>query len=163
MAPSATRSPGKVLLIIRHAHRDKDRGREVDNGLSAKGRRQAAWGADYFRHHFSGRARFISSPKLRCLETLLPIARRARIEVSSLLDEGRGLRRRARAFLRQWRASRQGLTVISSHGDLIPALLEAASGAPVELAKGGWAILEEIDGRVRLTWILQSFEDLGPR
>lgn len=156
----------KTLVIIRHAHRDKSQGRDIDNGLSEKGLKQAKRATQYFERRYGGtRPKVMSSPKVRCVETVLAIAdfSKKRIEISELLDEQhegeaqRAYKKRIDEFLRWWREEGPPLTVISSHGDWIPQFLKDATGAWIDLKKGGWAELEIIDKSPNLTWLIQEF------
>jgi broad specificity phosphatase PhoE len=158
----------RTLIIVRHAHRDKDLGREADNGLSGKGKRQA----ERIRMHFvacgyADRARkqevvFASSPKRRCVETLLPLVGGAErsIEVLDCLDEGEPLRRKVDEFVAWWekRAAFAGLVVACSHGDWIPEAAREICGQPIELKKGAWLRVEFFDdGDVRSFEVIQRF------
>ena len=157
---SASHSP-TLLIVIRHAHRDKSEGRETDNGLSAKGKKQAGKLLDHFRKEFPKlrEAKVLSSPKKRCVETVEPIAEamKTKVHTSHLLDEGPELEDRARKFLVDWKREGTGVTVLCSHGDWIPLYLELATGVPTDLAKGGWAQLESVDGRLVITRLIQEF------
>src|ERR1700722_14595820 len=69
----------KTLILIRHGHRDTAR-RELDNGLDDKGREQAKAIKRFFGERFQPEEYkrglwFVSSPKLRCVETLQPAAK----------------------------------------------------------------------------------------
>ncbi len=153
----------KTLVIIRHAHRDKDLGREADNGLSTKGKRQARRVAKFFEKRFSkgykkSRIAFLSSPKRRCVETLELAARKHRAKVEALrdLDEGGNLSAKVDAFVRRWRESDQDLIVICSHGDWIPVFFEKFLGLCIDLKKGAWAEVEMEGHSRKLTWLLQE-------
>lgn len=170
------RSPStepKTLVVIRHAHRNKALGRKVDNGLSKKGRRQAAQVTEHYeRVHGKAKAKVLSSPKLRCLETVEAIAKLAgtKVQPSPLLDEQGGKGResdeafagRLEAFYRWWREEAPALTVACSHGDWIPLALERLTGARAELKKGGWAEIVLDDDEPRLAWLYQHFEREEP-
>src|SRR4051812_17636433 len=127
-----------VLIIVRHAHRDKAEGREQDNGLSAKGLKQAARVLERFQAELGAGAkpRLLSSPKKRCVETVQPIASATgvKLQLSPLLDEGADLETRARRFFAEWKKDAPALTVICSHGDWIPYFLEFATGVPTDLS-----------------------------
>lgn len=156
----------EILIILRHAHRNKDLGAEADNGLSAKGRKQSRALARYFKKRFKrARVTLLSSPRNRCQETLEPIAKlsRAKIRLVDCLnqsDDSEQLRRRVADFEKLVsRDSGQKLIVACSHGDWIPAFLRKATGASITLEKGGWAELawaDEKGARLQLTWLLQS-------
>lgn len=160
---SKTSEPAqKVLILIRHAHRDtKTQGREIDNGLSSKGRKQAKAALKHFKRHFKkSKPWVISSPKLRCVQTVEPIARytKRKLEILPLLDEGADTAMKAREFLKLWQSAAPEVTVLCSHGDWIPDFLKVVTGGWIELDKGGWATLETENGRLALRWLLQNYE-----
>jgi broad specificity phosphatase PhoE len=163
MAPRTASHTPTLLIVVRHAHRDKSEGRDSDNGVSGKGKKQAAKILEHFKKEFPSlspaKVRFLSSPKKRCVETVQPIAEwmKAKVHTSHLLDEGPELEDRARKFLSDWKREGTGVTVICSHGDWIPLFLELATGVPTDLAKGGWAQLESVDGRLVITRLIQEF------
>ncbi len=150
---------------MRHAHRDKPQGRSADNGLSKKGWKQAESIADFFIRRFGKtEAALLSSPKVRCLETLVPLAKKLRVEVemSPLLMEQEGswgeLEERIRAFRTWWEKEASPLTVACSHGDWIPAALKEYVDVDTELKKGGWAELDFDGNHPRLTWLVQTLD-----
>jgi 8-oxo-dGTP diphosphatase len=141
--------------------------RALDNGLSAKGKKQARRVARYYKERFGGgpAPRFFSSPKRRCLETLAPLAKFVKRPVHSdaaLLEQGpaEGRERfvkRIESFLGPWRGRRRALAVFCSHGDWIPEAIRLLTGAPVILKKGGWAEVKwGADGVPRLRRVLQK-------
>ena len=152
----------RTLIVVRHAHRDRPPGRDRDNGLSPKGEKQSRRVLKLFKERFGeekGTAPLIlSSPKIRCMETLVPIARwtEAPVRVTPLLDEGGDVDAKVARFLTEWRAGKGALTVLCSHGDVIPVLLQAATGARADLSKGGWAEIEFDGGPPMLTWLVQE-------
>ena len=154
----------KTLVIIRHAHRNKSEGREIDNGLSAKGRKQARALAKIYSKMFKKmRPVTYSSPKLRCIETVEPIATKRNVPVQILdsLNEAlttSELRRKINDFDAFWRANDAKLMVVSSHGDWIPAYVKKVTGAEIDLDKGGWLQIEMITDRPQLRWIIQNPE-----
>ena len=150
----------KTLILIRHAHRDKKLGREIDNGLSPKGRAQVAEVRAFYKKRFSGaRAQFISSPKKRCTQTLGPLATfaKAKIKLSVDLDEGGNVDQKARNFFLQWKRNPSALTVVSSHGDWIPVFTELAFGIAIDISKAGWIEIVQDTGSLRLTWVIQTW------
>jgi 8-oxo-(d)GTP phosphatase len=163
-----SKSQDKTLVIIRHAHRDKDKGGREDNGLSKKGKRQAQEIAKYFKKKFSDEEKpsIFSSPKLRCVETVEPIAEetKTRIMTSPLLDESEEespekFDKRMQDFLDLWSASEAPLTIACSHGDCIPVMLQKISGNELDLKKGGWAeITLEKNGKPKLKKVIQDFD-----
>lgn len=151
----------KTLVIIRHAHRDKPEGHAADNGVSEKGRKQAARVAGFFERRFEGAVPLLlSSPKRRCIETLEPIAEAtsAPIQVDPALDEDGDLEGKISDFLSRWRKTGEPLTVISSHGDWIPVFFQEVLGHSIDLDKGGWAEIEWDASGPRLTWLVQSLK-----
>lgn len=150
----------KTLIVIRHAHRDKELGREIDNGLSDKGQRQSQRILKHFQRHYPDANPVIaSSPKKRCVETLLPFVnnRREQIATLSCLDEGEPLDRKVGQFLAWWDGRNSDLTIICSHGDWIPVCIERLSDAAVDLKKGAWARLHGKPGNMKLVEVIQKF------
>jgi broad specificity phosphatase PhoE len=166
----------RLLILIRHAHRDTV-DRAEDNGLSEKGRRQSIALARYYTKAFLSeeskdykgeKPRIYSSPKKRCMETVAAIAREAgvRVEISQDLSEQRpeedlaSFKGRVEKFIEKWRDSKtpNRLTVVCSHGDWLPIALASATGARVELKKGSWAEVR-VEGKTKpkLDWLIQSF------
>lgn len=133
----------KTLVLVRHAHRDKSEGRDRDNGLSPKGRRQASAFAKRYRklHVLAARrdALVVTSPKRRCIETIETIVPPAQGQAIILdcLDEGGRVRAKAMDFLKWWESdATPALTVACSHGDWIPEFLKCAVGRRTALEKG---------------------------
>lgn len=162
--------PIKTLYLLRHGHRDKPYGREFDNGLSPTGRKQAARIKKYFEIKLEDQGvEILSSPKIRCVETVQPLATALGVEVisSEFLTEqdehegetSEGLQRRVKQFCRQWRDGDAHCVIASSHGDWLPLCLKELIGADVELKKGAFARIQMKDGKVRLTWLVQNLKD----
>ena len=147
----------KTLILIRHAHRDTH-DRSADNGLSAKGKRQV----ERLRESLLARdpkAAFLTSPKRRCRETLVPLAEQAGAlaRVEPLLDEqgpdeSEGeLHARVQSFAEWFRSEAPALTYACSHGDWLPLCIEELSGEAGDLRKGAWArLVLAAHGGVRL-------------
>jgi len=139
----------KTLYLVRHAHRDVT-DRSLDNGLSAKGRHQADEIAEWFiALKLPHSLRLFTSPKLRCRETLAPLAKAmtGRPGIIPALDEQHedeaptAFLERVRAWLEAWVASKDLAAIACSHGDWIPLAIALATGERVELSKGGIARL----------------------
>jgi len=158
----------KVLILIRHAHRDTE-DPSADNGLSKKGIAQVEILADYFHRYFEKefegmRPRFLSSPKKRCRETLGPLAAREKVEmkVDARLSEctptegSRGFLSRIREFAEDWRQGGRELTVICSHGDWIPELVAELANARISLKKAGFVEIRESAGECVLSALVQK-------
>jgi broad specificity phosphatase PhoE len=160
----------KTLVLIRHGHRDTSR-RELDNGLSGKGRSQAKALRSFFMDRFAGHdfgkgLWLVSSPKLRCQETLTPLAKAVdrSVDVHPDLDQ-QGSREslsvfegRVVSFLTEWKASAAPLTVLGSHGDWLPVAIKELLGLSLEFRKGSWTEIELRDNRPFLTWSLPTFK-----
>ena len=140
-----------MIHLVRHARagqRGTTTGPDRERPLSANGLMQAAAIAEALTHPV---ARLLSSPYLRCVQTLAPLAERSAvpIEMPLWLSEGAGPDEAAAAV----RASPAG-TVLCSHGDVLHAVvgLLAAEGAPLDphmrFAKGAVLSLEVVDGRI---------------
>lgn len=117
-----------TLLLIRHAEAESRSGwSQLDllRPLSGRGRRQAFGLVSLLGDRVPIGA-LVASPSLRCIETLSPLAAvlGLTIEVSSDLAEGSdptAAVERARIAARRTQAA----LVLCSHGDVIPAVLEA--------------------------------------
>lgn len=144
-----------TLYLIRHAHAGNKHGwsgPDVERPLSRKGHAQAEGIADRFGEN--GIKRIISSPAVRCRETVEPLAERlgVRVETDDSLAEG-GSTAPALQLLHELAAEGTD-AVLCSHGDLIPALvleLEAGgltSDGNTASAKAGAFILDTEGGRI---------------
>ncbi|MFL5813296.1 MAG: phosphoglycerate mutase family protein [Bdellovibrionia bacterium] len=156
----------KKLIIVRHAHRNKLKGGEADNGLSAKGKKQAKALQKFYSSVFGRKKAIIfSSPKVRCIETVQPIAKKIKVSLETIdsLDEAQvdsELKEKIRSFHSLWQKLDSPLTLICSHGDWIPAFLKQMLGVEIDLDKGGWIELElseeKLKPRLTLRWIVQD-------
>ena len=142
------------VYLVRHAHaveRGSWRRDDEQRPLSEKGQRQA----DGLVGVLSDRPvdEIVSSPAVRCVDTVAPLARTLGIgvEVSPLLAEGSDPD--AVAAMAIERAAR-GDIVLCTHGDVIPDVLRAAVAEGADLpherkwAKGSTWVLEVADGRI---------------
>ncbi|MEX2202815.1 MAG: NUDIX hydrolase [Actinomycetota bacterium] len=145
-----TRSP---VYLVRHAKagvRDLWEGPDEERPLTRRGRRQA----DRLVERFEGLEieRIVSSPFLRCLWTVEPLARSRglAVEIADELAEGADPERTVEFI----RSLAPVPTVLCGHGGEIDAVVRAFEdeGAKVEgsrgLAKGSVWVLEREDGRV---------------
>lgn len=162
----------KTLVLIRHAHRDNSK-RDLDNGLDEKGREQAKALKKFFSERFSeddaGKGLWlVSSPKLRCQETLQPIAKALdrRVDAHPGLDEQsakenlRAFEVRIQGFLREWMESKVPITLLCSHGDWLPMAVQQLLGLPMSFKKGAWLELDWESGHSELRWYIPSFKTL---
>lgn len=162
----------KTLILIRHAHRDKPFGSSGDNGLSPKGREQAAaitrhfakrWTEDWAPQLGNARPFVLTSAKLRCRETIEGIGQvtgTAPRDEPLLMEERPGegaadLHARIQSFCDGWREAGPALTVACSHGDWLPLALEKLTGTGHGMSKGAWAEIVERNGEPELVRILQ--------
>jgi len=159
----------KTLILIRHAHRDTSQ-RELDNGLDDKGREQAKGIRRFFIDRFQTEdfrrgLWFVSSPKRRCLETLLPTARgldrpidaHPDLDEQSTRESTAAFAARIERFLQEWRQAKPDITVLCSHGDWLPRACELLLRHTPDFKKGSWLELEcESDSSV-LKWFVPTF------
>lgn len=144
-----------ALYLVRHAvavgrsawhHADEKR------PLTPKGRRQAA----ALLRLFEGVEvrRILSSPAVRCRDTVVPLAEAYKLEVHDAVElaEGHGPRKAMELFGET--AAKKGDSVLCAHGDLIPEVLRrlARNGVRLEsdlhYAKGSTWELAVDDGRI---------------
>lgn len=161
----------RQIVFIRHAHRDISN-RKLDNGLSTKGIRQAARLRKFALQRFTfadfreGGALVLSSPKLRCVQTLEPLARAfdCPLKVEADLDEGKRnesmsqLNLRVQKFLKNTMADAPPLLFICSHGDWLPLAIYHLLGINVEMKKGAWLEMEIESNQAQLTWSIPAFK-----
>jgi len=134
----------KTLYLIRHAHRDLS-DRTLDNGLSLKGVAQAKKIAEWFSSHkIHLPPELISSPKLRCKETLTPLSISSRLPIAIDPDteeqreheDSAQFGRRVLHWFENWEQNTAPITLVCSHGDWIPLIISLACGQRVEVSKG---------------------------
>jgi 8-oxo-dGTP diphosphatase len=142
---------GGPLYLVRHAkagQRDRRRGDDRLRPLSRAGRRQARG----LVTQFEGRefVRIFSSPFLRCIETVLPLARERALDVeeTDALSEGASVE----AVLELVGSLGARPAMLCSHGDVIPASVQhwVDRGMRIEGAPG-W--------KKGSTWILERGGD----
>jgi broad specificity phosphatase PhoE len=113
------------LYVVRHAHagsRSSWAGPESTRPLSKKGRRQAARIADELAE--AGIARLVSSPAIRCVQTLEPLGERLGLKVDAdgrLLEGATGSE--ALGLAGELCTAAGQAVAVCSHGDVIPELL----------------------------------------
>lgn len=135
--------------MVRHAKagdRTRWHGADDQRPLSKRGTRQAEALADRLEPEIP--PVLISSPSLRCVQTLEPLAKRlgAKVEVDERLAEGSSIEQ----SLAVARDAPDG-AVLCSHGDVIPDLIAA-------LARRGMALTTEPDWRKATLWLLDGTE-----
>ena len=138
------------LYLVRHAKagsRSGWPGPDETRPLSKSGREQAQsitrWLAEW------PVPRILSSPYVRCVETMQPLANKLglELEANEILAEGNPAGRAIELL-----AALPDHAVLCSHGDLIPAVIEA-------LARRGMVVDGEPDWRKGATWIIDRDGD----
>lgn len=146
-----TRTPDEVVYVVRHARAGRRTAADDDalRSLSKRGRRQAERIAKILGPEATGP--ILSSPYIRCIETVLPLATRlgADVDVTDALAEGADTDEVIRLL-----GELPDGSVACGHGDLLSELigrLELAGcsiDGSISTAKGVvWAI-RRIDGRL---------------
>jgi len=135
-------------VLLRHTSagdRDDWLGEDLLRPLDARGRRQAAELVDVLRP--LGVRRVVSSPYVRCVETVEPLAAALglAVELDGRLAEGEG-GAGALALL----AELAGAGVACTHGDVV----EAAIGRVLD--KGAAAVVEPAGGAARVVELLAA-------
>ncbi|HEX6548439.1 MAG TPA: histidine phosphatase family protein [Candidatus Dormibacteraeota bacterium] len=138
------------VLLVRHAEAGEREAWEGDDRLrplTGKGRRQAAAIADQLRAHEP--RRILSSPYLRCVQTVEPLAAALGLEVEETdeLAEGAGPALVLRAL------DGEGAIALSTHGDNCDDVLkivreQGLAGAKAEAKKASTWVLEGSGGRI---------------
>jgi 8-oxo-dGTP pyrophosphatase MutT (NUDIX family)/phosphohistidine phosphatase SixA len=136
----------RPVALVRHAKAgDREAWTEDDllRPLSKKGKEQAEGIVGLLEGVHADRV--LSSPAVRCVQTVRPLAlaRRVAVEERGELAEGAG----PDAALQMLRAT-GGAVVACSHGDLIPAIVSA-------LEAGGVELLSEPAWKKGSTWLLE--------
>ncbi len=134
------------LYVVRHAkagERRTWRGDDIGRPLSKKGRKQS----DMVGRRLAKLApsALLSSPYVRCIQTLEPLAERTglTVEIDKRLCEHEPVEP-----LLQLLAEVDADTVVCSHGDLIPALLRV-------LERSGTTLRTPVDWRKASIWVLK--------
>lgn len=161
----------KTIVFLRHAHRDTE-DRRVDNGLTEKGQKQAKRIAAFYQSRFPKKdyetsdILLLTSPKLRCLETIQPLEAISGVKVKETpeLHEGLGTETydefasRVIEFCEWWKAEAPTLTVVCSHGDWLPIAVHHILGSVVYFKKGGWLELDWLEDQAHLRWYIPTFK-----
>lgn len=142
-----------ALYLVRHANagsRPDWEGPDHDRPLSAKGRRQA----EGLVHLLAGRPvrRVLSSPYVRCVQTVEPLAEKLDLPVEEVGALAEGAPPTDAVELLHGLAGTTA--VLCTHGDLVPPILDtlaARNGLPLPprypFAKGSTWELEVVNGR----------------
>ena len=142
------------LYLVRHAdagHRRDHDGPDEQRPLSERGRRQAEGLSNQL--HDAGITRLVTSPYVRCIETLAPLGGRLTLPVEddARLAEGQG----ATGALDLAATLRHTSAVLCSHGDVIPDTMAALERrgceftSPLEWRKGSvWVLHRDGNGEI---------------
>ena len=161
----------KLIVFIRHAHRD-NRVRDLDNGLSEKGLRQTRRLERYLirrleKEDWQGEDLvFFSSPKVRCTETLWPLARAVGQDLiirEDLTEQKRGedfgaFQLRVQKEIEAILAHPQSVFFICGHGDFLPLAAYHFLGVAVNFKKAGWFEFSLYEGQFSLEQYLPSLK-----
>jgi 8-oxo-dGTP diphosphatase len=148
-----------TLLLVRHAEAESRSGwdgPDLLRPLSHKGRRQAGGLVQVLGDRFA-LGRLASSPSLRCIETLSPLAATLGLGLDVVASLAEGSDPAGSVELARSGATlpgSEGALALCSHGDLIPAILDALSaddgvdlGPQPRCQKGSTWVLEGKRGR----------------
>jgi len=134
-------SPVTVLLVRHAVARDRDRWEEDDDlrPLTSRGRTQGSALVEHLADYEIGDV--LSSPSLRCVDTVAPLAddRGLNVVIDTRLAEGNG--HRAAKLVKELLAARADVA-LCSHGDVIPDVMEALGYDCNRCAKGSTWVLD---------------------
>lgn len=150
------------VLLLRHARAKSRRrweGDDKERPLTKEGRAQAVALASLLAPFQPGR--ILSSPSLRCLQTVAPLADELALEVESCEDLAEGHGDKALDVLREMAPK---TVVACSHGDVIPELLVAFSRRDgldlphhwAEMPKGSTWVLEGGGSGIESAYFLEA-------
>lgn len=142
-----------MIFIVRHAHagnRSGWSGPDHKRPISPKGIKQTRALTDYLLR--KGATQIFTSPYLRCVQTVAPLAHALNTHYIDLPELAEGAAPEGAAAL--LRTAQDG-TVICSHGDVLANLVGhlAAHGAPIDpstvIEKAAiWRLTRDDDGRI---------------
>jgi len=142
------------LLLVRHGragHRSRWEGDDRLRPLSRKGKEQAEKLVGLLRPFQP--ARVLSSPYLRCVQTVEPLAGALRLDVVDADELAEGNGRKAIELVRGLTES-DDTVVVCTHGDIVPEMLEHLASADhlhlprdARWPKGSAWVLSASDGR----------------
>lgn len=140
------------VFLVRHAHagdRQKWEGPDDVRPLSDKGRRQADALVDVLAG--KGVGRILSSPSARCVQTVQPLADHLGLDVEETDDLAEGVAASEVVELaRKVANGRDAATVLCTHGDVIPTLLDALA------RRDGLALPQDYPCAKGSTWRLRT-------
>ena len=138
-----------TILLVRHARagrRDKWRGDDRLRPLTKRGRVQADELVEVVKPRVAEHPELISSPWVRCVQTLEPLAGATGTTVTTDDALGEGMGPKAVAAIPGW--IKPHTVVLCTHGDVIEAVLSHLADSGVDLgrpwaAKGSVWVLED--------------------
>jgi 8-oxo-dGTP diphosphatase len=139
-----------VVYLVRHAKAGERRmweGDDIARPLSKQGWKQATALSERLASKAS--PTLISSPYLRCVQTLEPLA--ALLGVAVILDDRLAEEKSFEPVL-ELLAEVPAQSVLCSHGDVIPATIEA-------LVRRGMEVQSVVDWRKATVWVLRRKAD----
>src|SRR5207248_1063685 len=113
-----------TVLLVRHARagsRKYWKGPDIERPLSKKGRRQAEGLVDMVSRYPI--KRILSSPYVRCVQTVEPVAEKLKLEIEQRLELTEGSP--AEEVIALLRPSGGSTDVWCTHGDIVPIVLDA--------------------------------------
>jgi 8-oxo-dGTP diphosphatase len=143
-----------AVYLVRHAvaqsRSDYGEGDDDLRPLTKRGERQSARLTDMLAEA-DGR-RIYSSPAIRCVDTVAPLAGKLGLDVRSVAALREGSGGRAAYELVRDCARRKGDSVLCTHGDIVPEVLR-------RIARDGATLPDELRWAKGSTWILETDGD----
>ena len=139
-----------TVYLVRHAEaksRSHWKGSDRLRPLTKKGERQAHALVDLLAE--ADVRRVVSSPAVRCGETVEPLASKHGVHVVTDEVLAEGAPTKAALKLLHDAAAAKGDSVVCTHGDLVPELLRA-------LTKDGVRLVDDLRFAKGSTWVLQT-------
>ena len=130
-----------TVYLVRHAVAMSRKAWNNDDDdlrpLTPKGQRQAAWLAELL--HDAPIRRVLSSPAVRCVDSVRPLAKKLglRVETEDVLQEGTPIEKAYDLLTKV--ARKKADSVLCAHGDLVPALVEAVARDGAKTGRVRWA------------------------
>jgi phosphohistidine phosphatase len=150
------------LIIWRHAEAEDERPGldDLQRALTPRGEKQAARMAVWLDQHLPENARILSSPALRCEQTVLPLGRKYKLREELAPDQGAARLLEAA----DWPASRQAVLVVGHQPTLGQAVagLIGVKGGDFPIRKGAvwWLRSRERDGHAQTVLLSVQSPDL---
>ena len=142
-----------AVLLVRHAKagdRDRSEGPDDLRPLSAKGEAQAEAMVSLLAAYEVDR--ILSSPYLRCSQTVAPLAAARGLAVEPCDDLAEGEARAGVALVRGLVGEPTGYTVLRTHGDIVL----CTHGDVVEEVLDGLDVTRDDETRKGATWVLDE-------